>query len=663
MSDTTIQRRIALGVYPQREDNKPGWIERIGETLLKGPVDFLSGSTLQLKMILPAVKRQAQRLTDLSDSEMISEAVRLRFQLHRKGFERNLVAQSFALVREIARQQLGITHYDTQLLGGWAILNGTIAEMETGEGKTLMATLPACTAALAGIPVHVITVNDYLAARDAQWMAPIYEAIGLTVGTVVAGMDPDSRRAAYACDVTYCTNKQVAFDYLRDRLILKRYTSELALKLADVAAENPLREKLLLRGLCFAIVDEADSVLVDEAVTPLIISRPGDTGYKQEVFAEALAFARELDTDIDYQVDHRERRIELTSAGSERLRQFSDDASGLWRNTRYREDLVVQALRAEILFQRDRQYLVRDGKVEIVDEFTGRVMADRSWEYGLHQMVEVKEGCEITGEQETLGRISYQRFFRRYLKLGGMTGTASELTAELKSVYRLRVVRIKPHKRMRRRGLRSSLLRTESEKWVQVVNRIKSLHQGGRPVLIGTRSVAASEHLGELLDMAGIARRVLNARQDADEAEIITAAGQAGQVTVATNMAGRGTDIRLDDDVIALGGLHVIATERHESGRIDRQLFGRCGRQGDPGSYELITSLEDELISRYSLEINRRLIDALWKILPWMATPFARWLSRRAQRTAEKKNAIARSRVLRSEDYLENVLAFSGLQE
>jgi len=324
---------------------------------------------------------------------------------------------------------------------------------------------------------------------------------------------------------------------------------------------------------------------------------------------------------------------------------------------------VVQALRAETLFQRDQHYLVREGKVEIVDEFTGRVMADRSWEHGLHQMIEVKEGCDITGEQETLGRISYQRFFRRYLKLGGMTGTARELTAELKSVYRLRVVRIAPHKPVRRHGLRSRLLRTEDEKWSLIATRVKALHDSGQPVLVGTRSVAASEHLGNLLDDAGIDNRVLNARQDADEADIIIAAGQKGQVTVATNMAGRGTDIRLDKEVLTLGGLHVIATERHEAGRIDRQLFGRCGRQGDPGSYEAITSLEDELITRYTSEISQQFVLALWKLAPWFAKPFAQLLTYSAQKSAQKKHAIARGRVLRSEDYLENVLAFSGLQE
>lgn len=663
MSDIVIQRRIALGVYPQQEDYKPGLLEKIGRTLFKGPVDSFNKSSIYLKAILPAVERQTGLLAEITESDFISRANELRYQLRRNGFKRNLVARSFALVREVSKMKLNMAHFDTQLLGGWAILNGMVTEMETGEGKTLMATLPASTAALAGIPVHIITVNDYLATRDAQLMAPVYETLGLTVGTVVAGMEPDARRAAYKCDITYCTNKQVAFDHLRDRLVLKKYSSRLALKLSGMNSEDQLGEKLLLRGLCFAIVDEADSVLVDEAVTPLIISRPGDTGHKLEVFENALVLARELNINVDYLVNPRDRMIELTTEGSQRLKQLCSVSSGLWRNTRYREDLVLQALRAENLFQRDQHYLVREGKVEIIDEFTGRVMEDRSWEHGLHQIIEVKEGCDITGEQETLGRISYQRFFRRYLKLGGMTGTAKELSRELKSVYRLPVVRIAPHKPVRRRSLGSSILRSEDEKWSLIVTRVKGLHDSGRPVLVGTRSVAASEHLGSLLDDEGITNRVLNARQDADEADIIVAAGQRGQVTVATNMAGRGTDIKLGEDVIKLGGLHVIATERHEAGRIDRQLFGRCGRQGDPGSHETITSLEDELIIRFASESSRKIVGTLWILAPWIIKVFAHWLTYSAQKSAEKKHALARSRVLRSEDYLENVLAFSGLQE
>lgn len=663
MSELAIQKRIALGIYPQREDLKPGWLERIGEEIFAGPSRYFHSRPGYLKTILPLVERYTQVFSQASQEQIISHINKLRYRLRRDGIERNAAAACFALVREIASRQLNMSHFDTQLLGGWAILNGMVTEMETGEGKTLMATLPACTAALAGIPVHIITVNDYLATRDAQWMAPVYEALGLTVGTVVAGMEADARRAAYECDITYCTNKQVAFDHLRDRLVLRNHSSQLGLKLREMDSGDHIKEKLLLRGLCFAIVDEADSVLVDEAVTPLIISRPGDAGHKQEVFEQALVLAAKLEPDEDYLVNHRARIVELTDEGYEHLERLCEEYTGLWRNSRYRKELITQALRAQNLFHRDQHYLVRDGKIDIVDEFTGRVMGDRSWEGGLHQMIEVKEGCAITGEQETLGRISYQRFFRRYLKLGGMTGTAKEVIRELKSVYRLPVIRIQPHKPVQRYGLASTISRTLDEKWARVVSRVEELHAHGRPVLVGTRSVAASEHLGKLLEDAGIAHRILNARQDADEANIILAAGQIGQVTVATNMAGRGTDIRLDEAALKLGGLHVIATELHEAGRIDRQLYGRCGRQGDPGSYEAITSFEDELISRYAPEIQLKIVALLWRSAPGVVIPLATWLARSAQKSAEKKQAYARSNVLRSEDYIENVLAFSGSQE
>jgi len=663
MSDLTIQRRIALDFYPQRNNEKLSWLERVGEAVFEGPRKLFNKSARHLKTILPDVEAHACGLAEVSEIDITSRIDELRYQMRRQGLERGLVAQSFGLVREITRRRLDMSHFDSQLVGGWAILNGMVAEMETGEGKTLMATLPASTAALAGIPVHIITVNDYLASRDAQWMAPVYEAMGLTVGTVVAGMQPDERRAAYQCNITYCSNKQVAFDHLRDRLVLKRYSSQLALKLAEVSEGDQLRERLMLRGLCFAIVDEADSILVDEAITPLIISRPGDTAHKQEIFEQALSLARELQIDLEFLVDPRDRTVELTAVGSARVKLLCEGFKGLWRNSRYREDLTKQALRAEHLFRRDQQYLVRDGEIDIVDEFTGRVMSDRSWEHGLHQMVEVKEGCDITGEQETLGRISYQRFFMRYLKLGGMTATAKEISAELRSVYGLSVVHIDPHKPVQRQALPSTIQRTQDGKWEYIVARVQQLHDSGRPVLIGTRSVAGSEHLGQVLDDAGIPNRVLNARQDADEADIVLTAGKLGQVTVATNMAGRGTDIRLDQAVQKLGGLHVIATERHEAGRIDRQLFGRCGRQGDPGSFEAITSIEDELLTRFASEFNLTLVDALWKKSPWLVKPFAHWLTYFAQQTAEKRHARARSRVLRSEDYIENVLAFSGLRE
>jgi preprotein translocase subunit SecA len=659
MSSSALDPTIFLGAYPHRSDERPGWLERNAEALLGAWSRWSNSRYGRLARIVPAVDDHARAMARESDAQLRARADHLRHRLRREGFTLAASAETFALIRELTTRRLGMRHFDVQLKGGWAMLQGMIAEMETGEGKTLTATLPACTAALAGIPVHVITVNDYLARRDAEWMGPVYEALGLSVGTVTAGMDGAARRGAYACDITYCTNKQVAFDHLRDRLLLRQCPGELRLRLRAIG--EGAEERLIMRGLCFGIVDEADSVLVDEAVTPLIISRPADTSHKHDLFEQALDIAGELGAGRDYAVNLRERTLELTDAGRHRLIETAERLGGLWRNTGYREELVAQALRALQLYQRDQHYLIDDGRVKIIDEFTGRLMPDRSWERGLHQMIELKEGCEMTGEQETVGRISYQRFFRRYLMLAGMTGTAREVAGELRRVYGLSVARIPPNRRMRRRELPERVFATEDEKWWAVVERISALNEQGRPVLVGTRSVAASEHLSRLLEDVSLGHRVLNARQDEDEAEVIREAGRPGQITVATNMAGRGTDIRLSSELAERGGLHVIATERHEARRIDRQLFGRCGRQGDPGSHELFVSLEDELVTRYATEMSRRWARAALQIGPTRVLTSR--IIRGAQRGAERQAAGRRRAVLRSEEYLSNVLAFSGQLE
>jgi preprotein translocase subunit SecA len=657
----SLHPSVAYGVYPQRDDAQPGWLERSAEALVAPLRNGSRTSYRRLSRIIGLVNLHGHGLAAKSDGELAEVARGLRYRLKRGGFADPLVGEAFALIREVAGRRLGMRHFDVQLVGGWAMLSGMIAEMETGEGKTLTATLPACTAALAGIPVHVITVNDYLARRDAAWMRPIYEALGLTVGTAAADVELDSRREAYACDVTYSTNKQVAFDHLRDRIVLRRRPSRLGLRLQALQDDEAGGARLIMRGLCFGIVDEADSVLVDEAVTPLIISRSGGAGHKHEIFQSALRLAAELEEGVDFTSDPRRRELELTEQGKARVMGLGDPLGGLWRNARYREELVSQALRALRFYVRDKHYLVHDGKVKIVDEFTGRLMADRSWERGLHQLIEVKEGCEITGEQETMGRISYQRFFRRYMMLGGMTGTAREVARELQSVYRLSVATIPPNRPVRRLGMPESLFLTEAQKWAAIVRRLEVLHAARRPVLVGTRSVAASEHLAALLESAGLPHRILNARQDGEEAEIIAQAGQPGQITVATNMAGRGTDIRLSPEVAEQGGLHVIASERHESRRIDRQLFGRCGRQGDPGSFEAMVSLEDELMGRYGPRPLSHLAAARLRHGP---SHLGRWVGAlamtRAQRAAQRQAARMRRNLLKMEEYLGNVLAFSG---
>ena len=662
-STTVLRPGIALGPYPQRGDLREGWLDRAAASLVGFVRQLAYGRSPGRLEFLAMVNEEGERLAGLTDKQIKELVPDLRRRLYSEGLQDHLVARAFAMVREIAGRRLGIRPFDVQLLGGRVMLEGKIAEMETGEGKTLTATLPACAAALAGIPVHIVTVNDFLVSRDAAWMGPVYRFFGLTVGTITEGMAPEARRAAYACNITYGTNKQVVFDYLKDRLLLGRDTMPMQLQLEGLHAEHSRTNRLLLRGLCFVIVDEADSVLVDEARTPLIISNRGDSSQEEQVYGEAIVIARQLAISSDFSIRPREHDVELTEQGKRRTSELAEPYGGVWMGPRRREELIRRALSAIYLYQRDKQYLVRDGKVQIIDEYTGRVMADRSWERGLHQMIEAKEGCAITGNQETLARISYQRFFRRYLRVAGMTGTVREVARELWAVYRLPVVTIPTNRPVLRRGLPEQVYLTADEKWAAIVATVRRLHAEGRPILVGTRSVAASEHLSGLLAVDGLAHRVLNARQDQEEAEVIAKAGERGRITVATNMAGRGTDIRLAPDVAAIGGLHVLATERHDSRRIDRQLFGRCGRQGDPGSYQVIVSLEDEIFNQMFKG------DALWlrRFFPDSGKPLPRWIGELivdfAQWAAERHNGGIRRQLLRVDEQLSDMLAFTGRGE
>jgi preprotein translocase subunit SecA len=599
----------------------------------------------------------------LTDKQVAESVPELRRRLFSEGLDEALVARTFAIVREIATRRLGMRPFDVQLLGGRVMLEGKIAEMETGEGKTLTATLPACAAALAGIPVHIVTVNDFLVMRDAAWMGPLYKFFGLTVGTITEGMSPEARRAAYACDITYCTNKQIVFDYLKDRLVVGRHKGDLHLRIEGLHAEQPRSRRRLLRGLCFVIVDEADSVLVDEARTPLIISNASDASYEERIYGEAIAIARQLQTGTAFSIRPRDKEVDLTDAGRSAAAELSIPYGGVWVGPRRREELVRRALSALYLFQRDKQYIVRGGKVQIVDEYTGRVMPDRSWERGLHQMIEAKEGCAITGQQETLARMSYQRFFRRYLRVAGMTGTGREVARELWEVYRLPVVTIPTNRPAQRRDLGDKVYATADEKWVAIVATLRRLRDEGRPVLVGTRSVAASEHLSELLSAAGLPHQVLNARQDQEEAEVVARAGERGRITVATNMAGRGTDIRLAPGIADIGGLHVLATERHDARRIDRQLFGRGGRQGDPGSFQSIVSLEDEVVQNIFGAQIARLSRRIWRGQRAVPIWFGATLVGIAQRIAERRYARVRSGLLRIDDQQSDLLAFTGSAE
>jgi preprotein translocase subunit SecA len=508
----------------------------------------------------------------------------------------------------------------------------------------------------------LVTVNDYLSARDADILRNVYGALGLSVGVARQDQDPQQKRAAYAADITYCTNKDVGFDYLRDGITLGPNRGRGRLLLQRMLRLGDRMDRLLLRGLAFAIVDEADSVLVDEARTPLIISGAGDGGDAAGAYEEVLGFMRGMRLDEDFVVYRRERSVRLTQHGRERLQEWSEALPAEWRAGRAREELAHQALAALHLFELDVHYLVRDGKVMIIDEYTGRVLPDRSWERGLHQMVEAKEGCQATARRGTLARITYQRLFRRYLRLAGMSGTAIEVAPELEAVYGLKVVRVPTHRPVQRRDDGVRLFATRAAKWQAVADALIRERAAGRPVLVGTRSVAASEELAQSLAMRGIEHVVLNARQDREEAAIVARAGEAGRVTIATNMAGRGTDIRPDREVLARGGLHVILTEFHESARIDRQLFGRCGRQGDPGSHEAIVALDDALFLRHAPALASALAVRHAGIaqLPAVA---AALLRARAQRAAEAANAADRRATLEQDRRLDRALAFAGAAE
>ena len=603
-------------------------------------------------------------LTHLSDARLTERVADCRSALIIGGLTEDAVVEAFALAREATRRERGFRHHRVQVIGGLTMLDGRLAEMETGEGKTLTALLPAAAAALAGIPTHVVTVNEYLAERDAAELGPIYRRLGLSVGLILPDHEPDDRKIAYRADVTYCTNKDLVFDYLRDRLAIGQQRSRARRLLREISGRGG-GDSLLLRGLHFAIVDEADSVLIDEARTPLILSATEDSEGQLEMRQFALEIAGELVGNRDFKLVARTKQIELLPAGEERIAERTKGLPGIWIARRARHELVGQALSAIYLYKKDVNYIIGDDdKIQIIDEYTGRVMPDRSWENGLHQMVETKEGVPLTGQRRTIARITYQRFFGRYLRLAGMTGTITEAAGEMGATLGLQSVRIDTNSPLIRRDLGTRMARNADEKWQMVAAAARHQAIGlGRPVLIGTRSVGASEALSAVLNQLELDHFVLNARQDSQEAEIVANAGQPGRVTVATNMAGRGTDIKLTREAREAGGLHVILTEFHESARIDRQLFGRSARQGDPGSYEAIVAIDDDLFARFGGGA-RAIADQL------LALGGARWeqiaartMRRHAQNAAERYNRMIRMNTIRQDYELDRQLAFSGRTE
>lgn len=526
----------------------------------------------------------------LSHEEVQAKTAEFRERLEKGETLDQLLPEAFCTVREASKRVLGMRHFDVQLIGGVALHEGRIAEMKTGEGKTLVGTLPVYLNALASKGVHVVTVNDYLAQRDSLQMGRIYNFLGMTVGVNLNGMQHDEKQAAYACDITYGTNNEFGFDYLRDNMVL-------------------YKEQMVQRPLYFCIIDEVDSILIDEARTPLIIS--GQAQKSTELYFAADRFVKTLKLEEDFNVDIKVKSVALTEKGVEKAENFFG-LENLYDNKNVTiNHHVVQALKANTIMRRDVDYVVADGEVLIVDEFTGRLMAGRRYSDGLHQAIESKESLKVQNESMTLATITFQNYFRMYKKLAGMTGTAKTEEEEFKKIYGLEVLQVPTNRVNQREDFADVVYKSEESKFRAVVDEIVVRHEKNQPILVGTVSIENSERLSEMLKRKGIKHQVLNAKYHAEEAEIIARSGQPGTVTIATNMAGRGTDILLGEGVKDTGGLHIIGTERHESRRIDNQLRGRAGRQGDPGSTQFYLSLGDELMKRFGADNVMNMMEKL----------------------------------------------------
>ena len=568
----------------------------------------------------------------LTDDELKAKTDEFKQRLKAGETLDDILTEAFAAVREAARRTLGMMHFPVQLMGGIVLHEGNIAEMKTGEGKTLVATLPVYLNALEGKGVHVVTVNDYLATRDSEWMGKLYSFLGMSVGLIVHGMTQEEKRAAYNADITYGTNNEFGFDYLRDNMVVRA-------------------EDLVQRELHYAVIDEVDSILIDEARTPLIISGSGSASTK--MYALADSFAARLKAEEDYTLEEKEKTVTLTEEGTAKAEKFFNVENLSDLSNMELLHHINQALKARYIMKRDVDYVVQDGEVVIVDEFTGRFMPGRRYNEGLHQAIEAKEKVRVAKESVTMATITFQNYFRMYSKISGMTGTAKTEEREFNAIYKMEVVSIPTNRPMIRQDLNDVVYKTEKAKFEAVVEEIKRRHSTGQPVLVGTISIEKSELLSKMLKRAGIAHNVLNAKNHEKEAEIIAQAGQKDAVTISTNMAGRGTDIVLGEGVKELGGLHIIGTERHESRRIDNQLRGRAGRQGDPGSSQFFISLEDDLMRMFGSERIQALAD---KVGMDEDTPLEMGMLSKgienAQKTVEGRNFGIRKYVLQYDDVM-----------
>ena len=650
--------------YPQKMDKRPGFLESYVKTLASNIKYKFQRRRYSVSYIVKRVSRYEAGIAALSDEDLRKWVQHLKSELMQHGLQDKLVFQSFATIREVSNRVLQLRHFDVQLLGGWVMQNGMIAEMETGQGKTLTATLPACTMAMAGIPVHIVTANDYLAERDEEILRPLYQWLGLQSASIIDRTEIDTRQEAYKCHIVHSTSQQIAFDYLRDRMEMGDDIGSMQIKFKQRQHQHQGKlSPFLLRGLCFTIIDEADSLLIDEAKTPLVISQTRQNDNQDQIYHDALDLASSLDNLIDYTVNEKYQEVILTTKGKTKLADLSSSLSSYWQRKKQREMMTVLALKADQLFHRDKHYLVRDDAVQIIDLLTGRTMPDRSWEHGLHQLIEAKENCEISGERDPLAKISYQKFFNRYLRLSGMSGTVSEVEDELKQVYDLRLIKIPTHTPSKRIMQSERVYKNTEQKWAAFIHRVKHINQQGRPLLIGSQSVSDSKYISDLLNANNLNHHLLNAQQDADEASIISKAGELNSITVATNMAGRGTDISLSDSVKDLGGLHVLSTNRNDARRIDRQLYGRCARQGDPGSAEAYLSLADDNLTQFYPSFFLSLIS----VLIWPNKSLPNFLAKRLlslpQKRTERHHFQTRRLLMKQDKSQEKMMSFTGRME
>lgn len=620
-----------------------------------------------------AIVAMSPKFRNVSDAVLDQQISDIREVFVRRRQSSEHIDSALAMIREVARRETGEEPFAVQLIAALAMQYGRMVEMLTGEGKTLTGSITAPLIAWQHRWLHVLTVNDYLAQRDAQSRACIFKRCGLRVGAITQETENGERFDIYSRDIVYGTPKQIVADWLRDQIRLGRATtpwnarSMATLMGGEDAADKSRSIMPMVPGLHAALVDEADAVLVDEGVIPLIIARARTEDEMSTVYREAAELAGKLEENVDYSLEPVRRKATLKLRGEDRCKQLfaalaDRGGSAIWRATRRGEELVRQALVAKHCYVRGQQYEVVDGKVVIVDEYTGRFLPDRSWEHGLHQAVEAKEGVEVTADRETLARLSFQRYFRSYPFMCGMTGTAADATGEMESTYRRPVMVVPTNRPIARKQMPTRIFRSAREKWSAIADSVADIHGQGRPVLVGTRSVAASETISRMLEQRGIQHSVLNANFDKDEAEIIARAGKGGlhaHVTVATNMAGRGTDIKLDESAKSAGGLHVILTEMHSAKRIDRQFIGRAGRQGDPGSAQIFVSLEDELLRKFakwpSHLIRQRFPRSELTDVPGILQLLA-WAQRRAQ-SHDRRN---RDSVLKQDDWIDKHLPGVG---